>query len=162
MLVDGAIRIDRQKCWIDVWAFEHLNRLAGLAWQAGDQQSYLRHAQKALQLFQTDFFAADDDTWVLGCRERLRAQFLDVNNALARFWECRREWSESLTRYRIGLEVDNLSEECYQGAMRCYKNLGFYAEAVEVYHRCKRTLSLSLGTKPSPATEKLYRSLITR
>jgi DNA-binding SARP family transcriptional activator len=62
--------------------------------------------------------------------------------------------------YQRGLKIDPLAEAFYQGLMRAYQHLGCRAEAVQAYHRCRQTLSLSLGIQPSQATEAIYRQVL--
>jgi len=80
-------------------------------------------------------------------------------NDLARQTERTRDWTRALACYQRGLEVDDLAEEFYQGAMRAHHQLGNRSRALDTYHRCKRHLSISLSITPSPATEALYMSI---
>ena len=61
--------------------------------------------------------------------------------------------------YRRALEVDNLQEESYRRLMLCLHELGESAEAKKVYRRCTELLSIVLGTRPSPETVSVFRSL---
>lgn len=44
--------------------------------------------------------------------------------------------------------------------MVCLFAQGHRAEAMEVYRRCRRHLSILLGIPPAAATDSIYRSLV--
>ena len=158
----GTVSLNPEKCWVDAWAFEKLLLQADEAGKSGDADARARLTQKALALFHGRFLANDPDaSWAIAMRERLRWRYLKSIGILADHWQQIGECRQAIDCYENGLAVDELTEEFYQGLMRCYHNLGFDGEAVETYHRCKKMLSLSLGIKPSKATESLYRSLIS-
>lgn len=46
-----------------------------------------------------------------------------------------------------------------RGLMRGYPNLGRRPEAIQVYRRCRQTLSRAFGIQPDPVTEKIHRRL---
>jgi two-component SAPR family response regulator len=71
------------------------------------------------------------------------------------------QWGKALVCYQKGLEVDDLAEELYRRLMVCHRQLGQVAEALAVYHRCRRKLSAVLRVNPSPETEAVFRSLRT-
>jgi DNA-binding SARP family transcriptional activator len=60
---------------------------------------------------------------------------------------------KALICYQKGLEVDDLAEELYRRLMICHRQLGQVAEALVVYHRCRRKLSAVLRINPSPETD---------
>ncbi|MDS4067986.1 MAG: BTAD domain-containing putative transcriptional regulator [Candidatus Competibacter sp.] len=51
-------------------------------------------------------------------------------------------------------------EELYRRLMVCLFAQGHRAEAMEVYRRCRRHLSILLGIPPAAATDSIYRSLV--
>jgi DNA-binding SARP family transcriptional activator len=156
-LIEGALSLNTRHCWLDVWSFQGLLKAAEHAKQNDDWQDFEQSSQNALGLYRDHFLAAEaDESWAIALRERLRHQYLDTTAALADGLQARGDWRLALNCYQSGLDVENLSEDFYQGLMRCYQQLGLKAEALESYHRCKRILSLSLGVEPSAATQKLY------
>jgi two-component SAPR family response regulator len=96
---------------------------------------------------------------VLLLRERLRSKFLRTVAWLGQSLEQSCKWQEALECYRKGLEVDDLAEELYRRLMSCYASLGQKAEALSLYHRCRKILSLVLGIAPSSETETLYQTI---
>ena len=62
----------------------------------------------------------------------------------------------------IALEVDPLSEEMYQRLMSCHLEQGDFAEAYNVYRRCREMLSIALGLHPSKKTESLRERIVAQ
>jgi steroid delta-isomerase-like uncharacterized protein len=154
---DGRVALDADRCWIDVWAFE---RLLDQARAAGTADERVVLTVKALALYRGAFLPADpDEPWALSMRERLRAKFIRAAAFIGRHLADAGEWQEAADYYLRGIEVDNLAEEFYQGAMRCYAHLNRPAEGLALYHRLQRTLSIVLGVAPSPASQALYHRL---
>ena len=159
-LADGRVSLDRRRCWTDVWAFEDLISRADAADKSGDSKTSIRLADDALALYRGHFLAAEvDASWAISTRERLRSRLLAMAGKVSLRLENGGLWREAVDWYQRGLEIDPLAEEFYQGLMRVYLQLGFRAEAVQTYQRCRQALSLSLGIEPGSATEKLYRQL---
>lgn len=65
-----------------------------------------------------------------------------------------------MEHYQRGLDIDEFAEEYYQHLMICYHRLGQPVKAIEVYRRCKKTLSAVLEIEPSPKTQSIYQSII--
>ena len=70
-----------------------------------------------------------------------------------------RRFPEARALYEQAVDVESLAEELYRRLMLCLFAQGRGAEAMEVYRRCRRQLSIVLGIPPAAATEALYRSL---
>ena len=62
--------------------------------------------------------------------------------------------------YRHGLDIDDLTEEFYQGIMRGALRLKRPAEGIAAYQRLQRVLAMLLGVLPSVETEALLRQLL--
>ncbi len=56
-------------------------------------------------------------------------------------------------------DADDLTEEFFQGLMRCYAAQGRRAEAMSAFRRLRHALSVNLGLNPSAATEALVRQV---
>jgi DNA-binding SARP family transcriptional activator len=61
--------------------------------------------------------------------------------------------------YRRVLELDPLAEPFHRKLISCYMRLNRRADALAAYRRCQQMLSVTLGIKPSPETEKLHAEL---
>ena len=68
-------------------------------------------------------------------------------------------YEEAIAFHPRGLETDPLSEGLYRCLMACHHRLGRRAEALAVYERCRKTLSLLQGIDPSRETEALYQRI---
>ncbi|HET6757499.1 MAG TPA: BTAD domain-containing putative transcriptional regulator [Burkholderiales bacterium] len=147
---EGKISLDPRRVWADVAAFERLLDSA----EAPEQ------TQKALRMYRGAFLPEEaEEPWSVSMRERLRAKFIRHSARMGKHWAEAGQWNDALDCYLHGLEGDDLAEELYQGAMHCYQQLNRRAEALAVYRRMRQTLSITLGIKPSPASEALYRTL---
>jgi LuxR family maltose regulon positive regulatory protein len=159
-LQNGRVTLDPHRCWIDVWAFERLLDQAQSAARDGDPTTHLNLSEKALNLYQGAFLAADaDEPWALAMRERLQTKFIRHVSALGKRMIEVQAWEQAAAYYARGLDVDNLAEELYQGLMRCHLHCGRFAEGLAVYRRLRQTLSVILGIKPSAASDALYEAL---
>jgi DNA-binding SARP family transcriptional activator len=158
VLHDGRVSLDARRCWADTWTFE---RLLGSAAEASSEARPIL-LQRALALYRGPFLAGDpDEPWALSMRERLRAKFIRHSVELGRLLEESGQWDQAIACYQRGLEGDEFAEAFYQGLMRCYRQLDRRAEGVAVYRRLCRTLSVILGLAASPASEALFRELLT-
>lgn len=155
----GRLSIRRDRCWVDVWAFERLCAQASVP--AGAKEGGSAAIEPALEMYKGQFLPEEDITagWAVALRERLRTKFLRFLEERAKRLEDAGDYQGALTYYSRGLESDNLLEGFYQGMMRCYGRLDRRAEAINVYRRLKQVLGVTLGIAPSLATERLYESL---
>ena len=149
-LSDERISLNPDRCWWDARAFERLSaeRLAPV------------RSGELLALYRGPFLAGDaDQPWTVPLRERLRTRFAAHLQCSAAGLEADGGWAEAVALYLRGIESDELSEEFYQGLMRCYRQLGRAAEGLAVYRRLRQVLSVLLGIAPSAESDALYRSL---
>jgi LuxR family maltose regulon positive regulatory protein len=150
---DELISLNPQMCWTDVWAFERRVEQA-----EEDRES--SSAATALALYRGNFLPTDvEKPWTVKARERLRAKYVRLVEAVAQTDEAAGHWENAMAHYLKGLEADDLVEAFHLGLMRCYRALGRPAEAMGVFRRLRQSLSVVLGIAPSPAAEKLAREL---
>ncbi|HZT55648.1 MAG TPA: bacterial transcriptional activator domain-containing protein, partial [Burkholderiaceae bacterium] len=159
VLQDGALSLNPALCWTDAHAFELLAAPA-FAPAPADTAALLDTLGRALALYGGHFLVDDADApWAISTRERLRARF---NQALMRRGAALGDagaHEEALACYRQGLEVDDLNEAFYQGAMRCCLALRRPAEGLAAYQRLRRMLSIVLRVAPSAHSESLHERL---
>ena len=147
---------------MDVWAFEQILEQAEARWKEKKKEVALGLMEKAIEMYGGAFLGREiEQPWATSLRERLRGKFLRSVGRSGLYWQQAAHWEKALECYQKGLEVDNLAEEFYQGLMTCHQHLGQRAEALSVYNRCKRALSLAFGVEPSSRTDAIYRSLIS-
>ncbi len=157
---EGRVTLDPRYCWVDVWAFEQIMEQADAQWKVGQKESAVKFIEEALEIYKGPFLGREiEQPWAVTLSERIRGKFLRSVRKLGLYWQKADQWEKALDCYQKGLDVDPLAEEFYQGLMTCYHRLGYRSEALGVYQRCKRNLSLALGIEPSAKTESIYRSL---
>jgi DNA-binding SARP family transcriptional activator len=145
----GMLSLDKSRVWVDVWAFEDL-----LARPAPIDTAEL------MSLYRGGFLIEDDgEPWPVTMRERLRGRFIHAIAESGQALENAKRHQAAIECYLRGLDADPVIERFYQGLMRCYAALERRSEALSAYQRLQRMLSISLGLKPSPLTERLYQSL---
>lgn len=156
---DGQVSLNAQACFVDATGFERLSdRAAGCA----DPLERIRITEQALALYLGPFLPAEaEEAWSVSLRERLRARFVSHVSWLASQHEQAGRWSLALECYHRGIEADDLAEQFYQGAIRCYRAQGRTAEGLAMYRRLQRVLSLMLGIAPSRASQALHEALHT-
>jgi DNA-binding SARP family transcriptional activator len=154
----GRLYIDREKCWVDAWAFER--QLAAMSCEGQSENAWLAALKQTLAHYQGALLPEDTgEPWTLPARERLRGKFVHTLAGLGRRLEAAGRHDDAIAWYLKGLDADPVVELFYQGLMRCYDALDRRTEAIGVYRRLKQTLSVTLGLAPSASTEKLYQSL---
>ncbi|MBI3530354.1 MAG: hypothetical protein HY067_20605 [Betaproteobacteria bacterium] len=142
----GLLSLNAQRTFVDAWAFE-----------AGTDDPAKRGL--ALKLYGGNFLHGDNEPWTASLRERLRGKFVrTVENACLDF-ESSGQWQEAIELYVRGIGTDDLIEPFYRGLMRCYSNLGRHAEAAGAFRRLRQTLSVTLGTRPSAESQRLFETL---
>ena len=154
---NGRLTLDERLCRVDFRAFEHFIRVIK---ESREHEKSLYAAQKAVDIYAGHFLPGEmDGSRSMPLRERLRAKYLSAVRLLGAHFESFDKWQEAAEFYERCLERDNLSEELYRRLMNCYIRLDRKSEALLLYARCKKTLSLGLGTTPSDETEKLLQSI---
>jgi two-component SAPR family response regulator len=161
-LQEGRLTLDDRCCWVDAWAFEHIFEQADTNWKEGQVDRAVKFTQKLIQMYKGPFLGGEiDEPWKVSIHERLRSKFLESIVRLGLYWQNSEHFEKAIECYQRGLEVDDLSEEFYQGLMICYHHLGQRTKALSAYNRCKKILSATLGINPSPKTEAIYRTIVT-
>ncbi len=163
-LQTGRLSLVSKFCWLDVKAFEIIcseidNSLKSSS-HIRDENVIQHQVDKAIHLYAGHFLASDiDQPWTASARKHLRGRFLGIVKKTGGYWMGLGQWGKAAEYYMIGIDTDNLAEECYQGLIICYQRLGQEAKAMEIYNRCRAALSEYLGLSPSTRTEELFESL---
>jgi DNA-binding SARP family transcriptional activator len=157
-ITDRKISLDPAVVWTDVRVVERLLAHTAKLTEVELEQSGAR----LLDLYRGEFLTGDEETAVLvAARERLRGRLRRFIERLGAYWERGGRWVEAQELYHRGTELDPVAETLYRASMRCLARLGRPTEAIEAYVRCRRVLSLLLGTKPAAETEALHRELLS-
>lgn len=155
----GKLRLDRERIWVDVFAFESLLASAESTARQHEATAFLQWEQ-ALALYQGSFLAEDEgEVWPVATRERLRGRYIHALGHFAQELERRQQFDAAIGVYQRGLDADPVIEPFHQGLMRCYQHQGRRTEAISAYRRLKHLLSVTLGIAPSPASERLFQAL---
>jgi class 3 adenylate cyclase/DNA-binding SARP family transcriptional activator len=162
-LSEGKLSLDRERCWVDVWAVEELidrveREVRGDGGAHGADCGAL--ARELLRLYSGHFLEKESqDAWALAARDRLKAKFLRAVTLLGSSLEAAGQWEQAIALYSKALELDNLVEGLYRRLMVAYRERGEPVEALNVYRRCRHMLSVVLGAKPSAETEAIRGTL---
>lgn len=156
----GKLSLDLRHVWVDAWAFE---RLASKADAYTQRKQIAAEAQalgaSLLRLYLGHFLAEEEAPWAIVFRERLRGKFLRAGSVLAALLRGEGRIEQAADLHRRVLELDPLAEEFHRGLIRCLKEQGRIAEALDAYRHCRDILSVTLGVQPSAETQALYRGL---
>ncbi|MFW5451794.1 MAG: BTAD domain-containing putative transcriptional regulator [Methylophagaceae bacterium] len=152
-LRDGLLSLNKQKVWVDTWAFDKL---------VSNKNADINTLQQAIEIYKAQLLAEDKDAWwSVPAREKLHHQFIDVIERIGQSFEESDDWQQACEYYRKGLEIDATAELLYQRLMHCYINMDREGDAVKTYRQCFRVLNSHLGIEPSIKTKKLYSQLQT-
>jgi len=166
---EGKATLNPHYCWVDAWAFERilgqaesaLKRVDDPENQENNREEILRPAEKASDIYKGHFLPADEKySWTISYRERLRAKFIRLITRFGDYLQQTGQWEKAVEYYHRGLDVDEFAEEYYQYLMISYHRLGQPVKAIEVYRRCRKTLSAELGIEPSLKTQSIYQNII--
>ncbi len=157
-LKDGRLTLNPTYVWMDNWAFERLCSHADNALKDGHTSNACELCTKAIKLYHGHFLSRDEEPWAVSLRERLRGKFQRHIEQIGKYWENAGQWENAVECYQRAIDVDDLEELFYQQLMLAYQRLGRPNDAINVYHRCVKTLG-AFGIKPSPATEAVYSTL---
>jgi len=160
VLAAGKLTLARTLAWTDVSA---LDAAIAAAQRVADGESDLPASQAARRLVEAypgPLLGADEEPWIAKPRDALRARFVRTLLRLGERLEREGDWTTAIDVYRRGLEADNLAESFYRGLMRALAATGDQAEAINAFRRCRELLSIVLGVKPSPETERLHQEIV--
>lgn len=156
VMAGGKLTLDTRKVWVDMWAFEEELRTGHT-----DESSPAERLARLRELYSGHFLAQEvEQTWAVEKRQMLRERFVRAIGDFARSYESRRLWQEAAGVYRVGIEVDSLTEQFHRGLICCYRELGDHGAAIQAYRRCSELLLKKLGVQPSSKTLAIYQSVM--
>jgi DNA-binding SARP family transcriptional activator len=146
--------------WIDTEAAADAVHQAEGAVLANQPQAAYGPSLIATTIARRPFLVGEDAPWVGTRRERLR-------DLLVRALDCRvealiynGELALAQDQARAVVALEPYRESGYRRLMLVLVRRGDRAEAVRVYHDCRRRLADELGVAPSAETESLLRTVI--
>lgn len=124
------------------------------------------HLPRAAGLFHGDLLEGlriDSDgfeTWLMAERQRLRSAALATMHTLL---EAPAERVDDQIQIALrALALDPAEETAHRSLIRLYAEAGRRSEALRQYYRCRDTLWREFSVRPEPATDLLYKSVLTR
>lgn len=161
-LGNSRISLNREKVWLDVWAFEqafmqpepHAHHAPAPSFPDADSQ-----LENALHLYKGAFLDGQEESWALTLRERLRMQFLRQIAQASKRCRLRGNHLKAIDWLDKGIAAEPLAEALYFERMQCQEAMGQKAEALATYRQCRQILGAVLGIEPSAASQALHREL---
>jgi ATP/maltotriose-dependent transcriptional regulator MalT/DNA-binding SARP family transcriptional activator len=156
VLQEGQVSLNPKHCWVDALVADTLLAKLDAEHPSGGADAVGR----LWEIYRGPFLPEDQEApWSISLRERLRSRFLRCVARYARRLLDSGDVEAASNLYRRGIETDDLAEELYQGLMLCLMRLERRAEAIAAFRRLRQTLSVTLGVRPSPQSERLFRAL---
>jgi two-component SAPR family response regulator len=149
---EGRVALDSEQCWVDAWQFEE-----SLA-RAQDPAEQLW----ALRFYRGTFLADSDHPLAREVRDRLSCKFIRSVSQLGASYERMGDHQSAIDLYLMALDADGRCEELHQSLMRCLAREGQPSAVAAAYHRCLALLQRHFGTRPSEATEQIFREACPR
>jgi len=163
---EGKTTLDPRYCWVDSWVFERIfEQIEADSRRTGEPETgyeeFSELTEKAINMYQGHFLANEsEEIWTSSYRERLRERWIRLMSRWGHYLQQTGQWEKAVAHYERGLDLDEFTEEYYQGLMACYCQLGELVKAAQVYLRCRKTLVAGLGIEPSPKTQSLYQDIV--
>ena len=162
---DGKLTLDGRYMWTDCWAFEQatarLDQLLRGPRERVEPEKLAALCERLLEIYTAPFLGDEpEEGWILAMRERLRARFVRCMGEISRYWQNAGQLERAATLLERALEADSLAESLYRHLMLCHARAQHSAEAIETYHRCRKTFAAVLKVEPSPETTAIYQKLL--
>src|SRR5262249_17576200 len=151
---------DTPTCRVDMRVFSVERDAALAAAAAGDDAGVLEHATRALAQYKGELVPGVYDDWLLGARQELERQCVDMCDLVCATWTRTGDLSGAVDAARRRIQLQPLEEVGYRTLMRLQADLGDRAGAVSTYHHCASVLERELGVSPDPATQQAFRRLM--
>jgi len=155
-LLDPALSI-----WCDAEEMEAGAAAGRSAEQAGDLQAAAAAYERAAACYAGEYLADSPyEEWALTERERLRLLYVDVANRLGELRLGMGDVEAAAAVSRQLLRHESCDEEAHRRLIRCYGAAGHRTMVVRQYRAYVECAERMYGVGPSPATTRLYESLI--
>ncbi len=155
----GKLTADASLIWFDTRSLSELV-LSLETSQESHPILLARNTDRLLKAYAGAFLHnEDEEPWALAARERFQHRFLRTVESIGLSLESVGDTIYARTLYQRALDVEPLAESLYRRLMQCHKSQGNLAEAIQVYRRCRRMLSVTLSIAPSAQTEALMKEI---
>ncbi len=161
-LSNRRLTLQRDACWVDLWAFDAALERAHKALARRDLPDALEAFEQASRLSRVALLAGDEQYEpYLSTSRRIEDAFCRCAASLGEALLSDGQAEHAVQCFERGLGVSPEQERLHQGAIRGWLALGRHGEAEAAYRRCRNDLAAHLGVPPSPETEAL-RAAIAR
>lgn len=151
----GRVCVNTKIISSDLFGFDALCRQVDGLPASPSENSVVKLAGDLLAIYRGPLCDGDEEAWFLPARERTQQRFLALATALGTQLEQLAQWNQARDLYLRALSIEPLSEVVYRALMRCAHAQNDPSAAFSAYRRCRDSLSILLGKKPSEETEKL-------
>jgi len=166
ILVNGRLSLNRQCWWLDLWSLQHTFTELDRLLQKPTARASLRErlntlTEQLFSLYRGPFMAGESDhPWHLAQRQKLHGRFIRLVGELGYYFDESGVPDQAAACYLRGIEADAGAEALYRRLMLCYRNQQRYAEAIDIYENCKKSLLATQKTEPSPKTQAVFDTLL--
>jgi LuxR family maltose regulon positive regulatory protein len=144
--------------WCDALSFQRLFERATKA----SQEEALALQLELIELYQGEFLAGFElSQWGTAYRTYFENRFLQVVELAGEQLLQDGAPGEALMVIQKGLAQDFFREDLHRSALRAYAQLGLYDHLAAHYEELCETLKEEFDAAPDPATEQLYRQLMS-
>ena len=162
VLKNRTLSLDSRYCWVDSWSLLLLlSRVDEEIEQAKQPNGCEQLCKRLIELYTDEFLSGETSCWVLNLRERLRTMFVRRMLKLADQLEKDDRIDSASNCYHKVIDIEPLTEEAYQGLMRCCLKQDRRVAAAAIYKACKTLFNEKLGVGPSKATEEIYAAIFS-
>ena len=155
-LQDGRVGLNRAKIWVDAWAFKDLVEAIERGAHENPHDSLFNYtdlADELLALYRGDFLGGGQRApWAVAAGERFKSEFARAVRLLATALSRQGNHVVAERLYRQAIERDALAEILYCELMESLMSQHRFAEALQVFRRCREMLSILLSIPPSNTT----------
>jgi len=156
----GQLRLDPNRAWSDVVAFEGLSA-------AREPYRRVESLQQAVGLYRGSFLAGfslagspEFEAWASQEGYRLERAYLDILSVLIEEYAARGETDAAVASAQHYLATDDLAEEVHRRLIELYATSGDRSAAVRQFGRCTAVLERELGVEPLPETRVVYEAAL--
>ena len=151
----GRVCVNTRIISSDLFAFDELCQQVDSLPINPSENRIVKLVGDLLAIYRGPLCDGDEDAWFLPARERTQQRFLALATTLGAQLERSALWDQASDLYLRALSIEPLSEILYRSLMRCAHAQNDPSAAFSAYRRCRESLSILLGKKPSEETEKL-------
>lgn len=147
LLIDaGEIELNKEHCWVDLWALKNLD-----VDHIENHQHCLKLSQQLNDIYRGSFLPSNESSYALIMREKQRHLYINKAVKLGQKLTSYQYKEEVIEFWQQAIEREPLHEYFYYQLSLFHSDTGSYSEAKQVYQRCKK---LMLSTYNSPTSKE--------